>query len=140
MFAVGFVGDQPAEVDDAAHAGLRRGGREMLGGLQVQAAEVGAGGHGMDEVVGGVHTLQRGGQGFGLQRIGDHDFHPGPVPRVEDGARAPGRTHRHAFAQQPRHQVGADIAAGTEDQHPAAAGFHIGTGLDAGQRLGGALS
>ena len=113
---------------------------KLLRGLQVQAAEVAAGGHGMHQVVGRVHALQRGGQGFGLQRVGHHDLHPGPVPRLEHGARAPGGAHRHAFAQQPRHQMRADIAAGAEDQHPTAAGFHIGTGLDARQRHREALS
>ncbi len=117
VLGVGLVGHQAAQVDDAAHAGSGRGGSEVLGGLQVQAAEVAPGGHRVHQVPGGVDALERSTQRRRLQRVGLDELGTGPIARLQHLQVARRRPHREAFARQTGHQVAAHVPGGAEDEH-----------------------
>ena len=112
--------DEPAEVDDAPDAGARRRRREVRRRLEVDAAEVLAGGHRVHEVVGGVDTGQGGVERVGRQRIGLDDLGTLPVPRLEHAAAARSGAHAPAARQEFGHEIRADVAAGAEDQRQRA--------------------
>ena len=78
---------QAAEIDDALHAGARRGIAEVLGGHAIEPREVGPARHRMHEIVGDVDALQR-----RRQRLGRRARRPRPArrpgqPRASSAAR-----------------------------------------------------
>jgi hypothetical protein len=120
VLGVGVLRHQAAEVDDAADAGRGGGAGEVLRRHEVEPAEVAAGGHRMHQVVGDVDAGERGGERLRLQRVAadqvDRTPHGIVAARLQHLEAARRGAHAPALAEQPRHQVRADVAAGAEDQ------------------------
>ena len=116
VLGLGVGRHQPAEIDDAADAARGGGAREVLRRLEVEPAEVAAGGHRVDEVVRGVDAGERGCERFRLQRVGLDQLDVLPLPRLEHLHVARGGAHADAARDERGHEVGADVAAGAEHQ------------------------
>ena len=112
---------QPAQVDDPAHSRLPRGPGERLGTPAVLLGVVARGGHGMNEVVGGVHTAEREAQRGGVQDVTRHDFGAGRDSGAEV-LRPPGHAPKRPLSGLERApEPAADVAAGSgEENEPGA--------------------
>ena len=109
---------QPAEVNDALHAGGLGGLARVLSGPAVALGEVRAGGHRVHEVVDGVDAREGGGQGVGVEGVGLRKLDAGPLAslqRLEPPSRGPDGVSRR---QQPGYKVAADVAGCAQNQDP----------------------
>ena len=109
------VGKQTAEVDHPFQAS--GGGGEVPCRRAVALDEAGTAAHQVDEVVGGLDTVERRRQGFRFLDVALHDVHViGPGP---SGDAAPVADH-HAdvvtLVEQLRHEPTADVTGGAGDQ------------------------
>jgi hypothetical protein len=118
MHGVDLRGCQATEIDDAPDPGGRRGIGEVARREPVAGRKIGAGHHRMDEVVGDADAIQRPAQGRGLERVGGNELDTPPALGLERGEPSGSGAHAMPVPGQPCGQVAADIAAGTEDQHP----------------------
>ncbi len=137
MLGIGVFGDETAQVADALYPGLGRRSGEVGRGPQVQLTEVAACAHGVDQVVRDADPFQDGGQRRRLQGVRCHDLHPLPAPCLQNPGLAAGDAHRHLRRQEPGDQMGADVAAGPEDEAGAGLGA---AGHGAGQSQNRAAS
>ncbi len=127
VLGIGVARHEPAEIDDALDTGSGRCAREVVGGLEIEAAEILACRHRVDEVVGDVDIPERCGERFGLQRVGFDEFDILPRLRREHLAVAGSGTHAPAAAgDEHGHEVGSDVSARTEHQVATLRGLQRG--------------
>ena len=108
---------EAAEVDHAPHARVARGLAEVHGGLAVarrEALAAGAAAHGVDEVVGGAHAVERGRKAGALERVALPHVDLGGEPRA--GGVADERAHPPAAAQELVQHVRSDVAGGAGEE------------------------
>ena len=116
MRRLGILRRQPAKVNDATHALLRRRLGEITRGARVEFGERLARGHRVHEIVGDVHAGQRCFERVRLQRVGRADLHALPVAPFEDFARARRRAYAPPGSKQVLDEIRADVTAGAEDE------------------------
>ena len=114
---------QPAQIDDALDAHGGRGIGEIQRGFAVEASEVPAGGHRVDQVVGDATARQRVGQACRLERVRFAQLDSTPAARLESAPLSCDRAHAVSGLLQFRNKVRSDVAARPEDHgHTAGSG------------------
>src|SRR5512146_2864510 len=106
------------------HAGAFGRGREPPRRFQLEACVAAPARHAVDQVVGGMHTLQRSIQPLWFMHIAAHSLHgrqPAPAGKTLRLARQ--CPHAVAALEQPRDQPPGDIAVGTGNE--AQFGCHL---------------
>ena len=120
------AGHEAAEIDDALDACSRGRAREIVGGLEIEAGEIPACRHRVDEVVGDVDVGESGGEGVRRQGIGLDEVDAFPGLCGEHVAVAGGRAHASGASGKKRgDEVGADIAARAEDEETKLRGRRV---------------
>jgi hypothetical protein len=105
---------EPAEVDDALHAGVAGGLAEVDGRLAVAPREVALRPHRVDQVVGGAAALQRLAQAAPADRVAAADVDAGGLARARGVAVQ--RAHRAAAPEELGDQEAADVAGCAGDE------------------------
>jgi hypothetical protein len=118
---------ESAQIDDPPHAGLRGGGREVPGGLDIKPPEVAARRHRMNQVVGNIDINEDAIECLRPQCISRHQFDVRPRFGLQRIEAAGGGAHPLARPKQARHEIRTDEPVRTEYQHRVVRRFgHLG--------------
>ena len=118
---------EAAQIHDAAYARRARGAPEVLRRQSILLLEARAPGarHRVDQVVRGVHALERGGQRLLAQHVALDDLRARTDPPREELGPARETAHAQPALLEPRQEPPADVAGGAGQEDASIGVVHV---------------